>query len=218
MNQIYSNNNQNQNFKLGDMIPIIGLLIMSYSVIHSFQSSNYDELVNLRDQSWKIINIDVAPPYRYKIEKMKYEYRLNIYDGNSEIYSTKCSYSTTQLCKDEFPVSHGKIKKFEFYKSSNEVKSNLSTILRIKSIQYLDQNNQLQSISLKAKFPNTKQAIKKQKWKLGFSTFIAVWFMVLLAYLNSFCTLIPLFIKQLLYIFIAGNTLFIFLKTLMILI
>ncbi len=217
MNHLSPQQNE-EKVKFTDVIPAIGLATMFFFIIQAFYSSNYDELLHLRDQSWKIINIDVTPPYHYEILKMKQDHLLNLYDGRSEIYSTKCGYSTIQLCKDEFPVASGKIKKFEFYKSSNKDENHLSTVLRIKSIQYENPNHQLEFISLKESFPNTSQAINKQKWKLGFCTFIATWFFLFLIYLTSTFTIAPLFVRQLMYIFLAGNIIFLILKTFMILI
>ena len=217
MNHLFPQQNE-EKIKFTDVIPAIGLSTMFFFIIQAFYSSNYDELQHLRDQSWKIINIEMIPPYHYEITKMKHEHSLNLYDGSSEIYSTTCGYSTIQLCKDEFPVASGKIKNIEFYKSSNKHENNLSTVLRIKSIQYENQNNQLETISLKESFPNTTLAITKQKWKLGFCTFIATWFFLFLVYLTSIFTIAPLFVRKLMYIFLAGNMVFIILKTLMILI
>jgi len=191
---------------------------MFFFIIQAVYSSNYDELQHLRDQSWKVITIDIIPPYYYKIHKMKQEYSFNLYDGSSEIYSTKCGYSTIQLCKEEFPIPSGKIKNIEFYQSSNKGDNKLSTVLRIKSIQYENQNNQLELISLKKSSPNTTQAINKQKWKLGFCTFISTWFFLFLVYLTSIFTIAPLFLRQLMYIFLAGNMVFLILKTFLILV
>lgn len=204
---------------LAEILPNTCIALVIFFLVNAFNSMSRHELFLLKDQDWKITTIPIEAPYTYEIYKIKQNYSIKMFQYEIEIASQDCKYPFLSVCKSEFTSAKTNIKEIKFYESFDPKLNHHSFgNLRIQSLTYVNADNIEQNLTISNSPPNTKKAIKKQRFYLSFNIFLSIWVLIFLSYLASLLVMIPKWMRSSIYIILCLDGCFIVISSLWILI
>ncbi|AXQ23554.1 hypothetical protein BEN71_16410 [Acinetobacter wuhouensis] len=140
------------------------LTIFTTIIFTIFHSNALFQTDLARNYSWEIKTIPNINVNSYSVSRPRNHYKITLPINHLEKETFTCHGKLFIFCKNEYAQHTTVLKSVEYYHT--QLKHAKNQVYRLKTIEYIDRNNQLSKINTLISHPNAQSEISKNSKKL----------------------------------------------------